>query len=1128
MRKVKFLSLLIVAALLLLVSLGQRAQPINAQAKVDFNRDIRPILSDKCWTCHGPDAAPKKIRLRLDSEAAAQADLGGGVRAIVPGHPERSELVKRITTEDQFERMPPAHAPRTLTRREIELLQEWIKQGAVWQQHWSFLPPVSPALPRVKNSTWLRNAIDYFVLAKLEQEGLQPSAEADRATLIRRLSFDLTGLPPTLKEIDDFLNDRSANAYEKVVDRLLASPRYGERMAFKWMDAARYADSNGYQNDADRSMWRWRDWVINAFNANQPFDQFTIDQLGGDLLPQPAMAQRIATAFNRNHRQNSEDGLVPEEYAVEYVVDRVDTTATVFLGLTVGCARCHNHKYDPITQREYYQFYAYFNSVMEDGRSSYHNSPPWIYAPTDEQQARLQKLDAELAQTRQNLDRMVKMQRGAIQRWEQSLTKAADSSASKIQYGFPADGLLLRHSFDAGAQPEFVEKQQERQSAGYQSVPTQVPTNKESPGFRGGPPGYAAAPTGEGAAFDGKTFFDAGRIANFDYSDRLFEHRDQFAFSLWFYAEEENSGALVTHLQDKSEEKDGNLPKNRGYGLFFLNGKLHWNIVSAWADDSWRVETEQSIALKQWHHVVAIFDGREPYERAQIYLDGRWAPIKLNNGRLFRTFADVTANLRIGGGAGPDFRFKGKIDEVRLYQSLLDQEQIAVLACADALPKIAAISTAERTEGQRLKLRSAWLELDAPATVREEWLRWRALRQQRARLLREFPLVMVMQETPEPRPAYMLRRGAYDQPGEKVARGLPVALQSRPGKQPPANRLEFARWLVSAENPLTARVTVNRFWQMLFGTGLVKTVEDFGAQGEAPSHPELLDWLAVAFRDGEMERRRDRETGRLGDRARENPQSAIRDPQWNVKALLKTIVMSATYRQASTITPQLLQRDPDNRLLARGPRFRLPAEMIRDQALFASGLLVEKQGGPSVRPYQPPDLMKDMTFSNMANYDLARGEGLWRRSLYTFWKRTILNPGMQIFDATAREQCTVRDTRTNTPLQALNLMNDVTYLEAARLLAERMIKEGGATPQQRLAWAFRLATSRAPDAVEQQTLLENLTRQLDWYRQHPGDAAKLLLSGERRNDASLAPGELAAYTVTASLLLNLDEVITKH
>jgi hypothetical protein len=1111
MRKIKLLSILVIALPLLLVALDQRARPVKAQVKVDFNRDIRPILSDKCWTCHGPDAAPKKIRLRLDSEASARADLGGGVRAIVPGHPEQSELVRRIKAEDRFERMPPAAAARTLSDREIELLQEWIRQGAVWQQHWSFVPPVRPVLPPVNNSSWPHNAIDYFVLAKLEQEGLQPAAEADRATLIRRLSFDLTGLPPTLEEIDDFLKDQSANAYEKVVDRLLATPRFGERMAFKWMDAARYADSNGYQNDADRSMWRWRDWVINAFNVNQPFDQFTIEQLGGDLLSQPTMAQRMATAFNRNHRQNSEDGLVPEEYAVEYVVDRVDTTATVFLGLTVGCARCHNHKYDPITQPEYYQLYAYFNSVLEDGRSSYHNSPPWIYAPTDEQQARLQKLDAELARTQQNLERALSAQRSARQRWERSLAKTADSASAKLEHWFPQDWLLLRHSFDAGASPEFVSKQEERQSAGYQNIPTQVPVSKEPPGFREGTPNYRAAPTGEGIALHGKVFFDAGRIANFDYSDRLVEHRDQFALSLWFYAEEEDSGALITHMQDRPEEKDGKLPKNHGYGLFLLNGKLYWNIVSVWADDSWRVETEQPVGLKQWHHVVAVFDGREPYERAQIFLDGHKQALKLNNGRLFRTFSDVTANLRIGGGAGPDYRFKGMIDEVRVYQSLLDEKEIAVLACADSLTRIAAVPAARRTEGQRLKLQSAWLESGAPATLREDWLRCRELRQQRTKLVREFPLLMVMQETPEPRPAYVLRRGAYDLPGEKITRGLPAALQSGPHNSAPANRLEFARWLVSAQNPLTARVTVNRFWQMLFGTGLVKTAEDFGAQGEPPSHQELLDWLAVNFRDGDG-------TARAGRPS----------PAWDVKALLKTIVMSATYRQESTITPLLLQRDPDNRLLARGPRFRLPAEMIRDQALYVSGLLVEKLGGPSVKPYQPAGLLKDMTFSNMADYDQARGEGLWRRSLYTFWKRTVLNPGMQIFDATAREQCTVRDTRTNTPLQALNLMNDVTYLEAARLLAERMIKEGGAMPQQRLAWAFRLATSRLPDAVEQETLRGNLSRQLEWYRQHPAAAAKLLLTGERRNDASLAPTELAAYTVTASLLLNLDEVITKH
>ncbi|MFN0120031.1 MAG: DUF1549 domain-containing protein, partial [Blastocatellia bacterium] len=1001
--------LLSLVSLLTLSAAARLSGAVRAQAAVDFNRDIRPILSDKCWVCHGPDAASKKIKLRLDSETSATADLGGR-RAIVPGHPGQSEMIRRINAADKNERMPPVHTARTLSPREIELLTTWIAQGAKWNRHWSFIKPVRPALPAVRNTTWPKNPIDYFVLQKLEQAELQPAPEADRATLLRRVSFDLTGLPPTMAELDGFLRDTSPNAYEKAVDRLLASPRYGERMAFKWLDAARYADTNGYQNDGDRSMWRWRDWVIDAFNQNKPFDEFTIEQLGGDLLPNATLEQRTATGFNRNHRQNSEDGLVAEEYAVEYVVDRVDTTATVFLGLTVGCARCHTHKYDPITHQEYYQLYAYFNSIREDGRSSYHNSPPFIYAPVAGQKTELQKIDDAIAHTRKKLDQFAGAEQKHMQRWERSLSVAAQATQ-----WFPPDGLLLRHSLDAGAQAEFVEKQQPRKTAGYSAVPTEAPKDKTPPQFRDGAREHQDAPTGQGGLFAGKVYFDAGRMADFDYSDRLIEHRDQFAVSLWFRPDHENSGALVTHMSDSAGEKDGILPKNRGYGLFYLGGRLHWNIVSVWADDSWRVETAQTIAPGQWHHLVAIFDGREPYERARIYLDGRKQELKLNNGRLFRTFSDITANLRIGAGAGPEYRFRGMLDEVRVYQLAPDDEQIAMLACADALEKIAATPVAARTPGQRLKLLHAWLERGASVAARAEWNRLRVLRGQRDKLVREFPLVMVMDETATPNPAYVLRRGAYDMPGEQVERGLPAALQAgRPAR--PANRLELAQWLVSADNPLTARVTVNRFWQMLFGAGLVRTVEDFGAQGALPSHPELLDWLAVEFMNAEFGMR--------------NGESKTAPRRWDVKAMLRLIVTSATYRQSSAINAQ--SADAENRLLARGPRFRLPAEMIRDQALSVAGLLVEKRGGPSVKPYQPASLLRDMVFSNMTDYDEARDEGLWRRSLYTYWKRTVLNPSMLVFDATAREQCTVRDTRTNTPLQALNLMNDVTYVEAAR------------------------------------------------------------------------------------------------
>jgi len=1094
-----FLVVLFVAAA---VALFTFEQPSHTQTKIDFNRDIRPILSDKCFACHGPDASAKKIKLRLDSEPAA-------LTAIAPGKPEESKLIKRITHKDETLRMPPVDSGRTLAPREIELLTEWIRQGANWQSHWSFIPPVRPALPAVKNIAWPKNAIDYFVLARLEKEGLQPSPEADRATLLRRVSLDLTGLPPTVQELDAFLHDKSPNAYEKVVDRLLASPRYGERMAFKWLDAARYADTNGYQIDGERSMWRWRDWVIDAFNQNKPFDAFTIEQLAGDLLPNPNRDQIIATAFNRNHRTNSEDGIVPEEYAVEYVVDRVDTTSTVFLGLTMGCARCHNHKYDPLTQKEYYQLYAYFNSIPEDGRASnYGNSAPWISAPTEEQQRTHAKIESEIRAAESRLAQFIKRNASAQKRWERTLT------GTKATQWFPQDSLLFHHSLDPDTQP-FISETMTKVSMANPDV--EVVEKKDAKtldiGFKNGSPKFVPAPTGKGAAFDGNVLFDAGKIADFNFRDRLKDYKDQFTITAWFYPESEQSGAIVTHTSDAAGEKDNNLPKGRGYGLFFANGKVHFNLVGVWADDSFRVETAEPVTLKQWHHVIATFDATEPYEKVQLFLNGQKQKLKINNPRLFRSFGDANANLRIGAGGGPEFRFKGMIDDVRVYKSLPDADDVAILSCPDALEKIAATPIKQRSDAQQRKLTHAWLDSAADAQI---WLKTiRDLKERRTQIEAEFPTLMVMQEMPQPRPTHLLRRGAYDLPTEQVTRAIPASLQSKPNAVPPANRLELAKWLVSLENPLTARVTVNRFWQMFFGTGLVKTVEDFGSQGELPSHPELLDWLAVEFRDGAKERPGDRAT------------------TWNVKGLLKTIVMSATYQQSAKFNPKSKiqnpkSEDPDNRLYARGPRYRLSAEMIRDQALFVSGLLVEKRGGPSVKPYQPEGLWKDMTFSNMTNYGQAKDEGLWRRSLYTYWKRTILTPNMHVFDATAREACAVRETRTNTPLQALNLMNDVTYVEAARMIAERMLKEGGATPEQRLVWAFRAITSRPPDAQERQVLLENLNVQLTFFRANLSAAEKLLATGERRNDPKLNAAEVAAYATTASLMLNLDEVITKQ
>ena len=1122
-RSIQLVALCLLAVFItasIFVSSASSAQ----QSSVDFNRDIRPILSDKCWACHGPDAPAKKMRLRLDSESAALIDLGQGAKAIVPNHPEQSEMIRRINSKDQFEQMPPPTSGRRLSDREKELLTEWIRQGAKWQQHWSFVPPARPPLPAIKNPAWVKNGIDNFILARLEKEGLQPSLEADRATLLRRVTFDLTGLPPTIKEIEVFKNDASDNAYEKAVDKLLASPRFGERMAFRWLDAARYADTNGYQVDGNREAWRWRDWVIESFNSDKPFDEFTIEQLAGDLLPNATLDQKIATAFNRNHRMNAEGGLVPEEYRNEYVVDRIDTTSTVLMGLTLGCARCHNHKYDPLTQKEFYQFGAYFNSIAEDGHSfDQGNSPPIIKAPTKQQQKQLQKIKDEVKVQETAVNLLMDVAQPSQKAWEKTL---ADSS---IRHWFPEEQLIVRHSLDENSTPIFNKSERVYHDT--------FDKKKDEPdpvfpiGWKNGNPTYVNSPVGQGTVFDGKLFFDAGIHADFRYKNTSSDYKERFSISTWFYPETEQSGSIITKVSDAPAEKENNVPRAEGYGIYFLNGKINFNMIFRWGEDAYRIETENKLPVKQWYHVAVTFDGLAQNEdRVNIYVNGEKQKLNFIQRSFFLSLWGKNNTLKIGAGGGPEFRFKGAIDEVRLYSRKLTENEIATLACANSLGEIAIIPQARRTQGQGEKLKQAFLAIAAPDELQAEFQKLAEKKQDLQKFEDALPTLMVMQELPEPRPAFLLKRGAYDVPGEQVFRDIPSVLKTSLYKSNPApNRLDLARWIVSEENPLTARVIANRFWQMIFGTGLVKTSEDFGSQSELPSHPELLDWLAVALRDGSAD---------LGLRIAEagsTPKSEIQNSKskpWNTKAFLRLIVTSATYRQSSKISPQSkIQNpqfeDPENRLLSRGARYRLSAEMIRDQALFASGLLVEKLGGPSVKPYQPEGLYKDMAFGGMTGYEQAKDDGLWRRSLYTYWKRTILSPTMQAFDASAREFCTVRDTRTNTPLQSLNLMNDVTYIEAARMLGERSLKQSGKIEAQ-LKFAFLTITSREPNEEEVKVLVNSFNKQRQYFQYNAKEVSRFLAVGEKRNSSNLNQLELAAMAATVSLIFNLDEVITKQ
>ena len=1080
------------------------------ERRIDFDREIRPILSDKCYACHGPDAASHGIRLRLDSEEGARADLGRGRRALVPGDVAKSELVRRITSPDEALRMPPATSPHPLSEAERQLLVEWVRQGARWESHWSFVPPRRPALPTVRETSWPRNGIDHFILARLEEEGMRPSAEADPATLLRRVTLDLTGLPPTQEELDRFLADRSGMAYEQAVDRLLASPRFGERMAFRWLDAARYADTNGYQIDGDRSAWRWRDWVIESFNRNLPYDQFIVEQLAGDLLPGATLDQRIATAFNRNHRINAEGGIVPEEYAVEYVADRVDTTATVMLGLTVGCARCHNHKYDPLTQKEYYQLFGYFNSIREDGRAfDWGNSAPWMPAPTREQEARQRELEALRQQAEQEVERAIQREGSRPQRWEEKIARGKGP-----HQWFPERGLLLHHPLAGGGEatlhpsPRPHHHRMPRPKKKDEPEPTGIDEDG-LPGFRGaGPHGPTSieAPTGEGVRFDGALTYNAGRVADVRYKSTSLDYRERFTISVWIAPSGPNAGAILTKMSDQVEETENGLPRQRGLGLFFVDGRLHFHMVREWNYDGFRGETVDRLTPDRWYHVLVEFDGFRQYEdRIRIFVDGVEQRMKQPQPNLHLYWGEPNTPLRIGGGGGAAMRFRGGMAELRLYRGLLREEERAILGCGDPLPKIAALPAEKRTHAQSLKLRDAYRSLGAKPRLQEALRRLGEREEAYQELVDSFPTLMVMEEMAEAKPTWLLRRGQYNLRGEPVERGVPAVLPPLLQNEP-NNRLGLARWLTRDDHPLTARVAVNRFWQMIFGAGLVRTVEDFGSQGERPTHPALLDWLATTFRDGE---------GEAGAR-------------WDTKGLIRLLVLSATYRQSAAIPAEGLQRDPENRLLARSSRLRLPAEMIRDQALAVAGLLVERLGGPSVKPYQPEGLYKDMAFSSLTGYTPETGDGLWRRSLYTYWKRTVLAPTMQVFDASAREFCTVRESRTNTPLQSLNLMNDVTYVEAARLLAERSLREGGRQTTDQLRWAFRQATSRFPRPGEAERLSAYLESQRSYFAQHPENARALLALGRRQSDPSLSPVELAARTMVASLLLNLDETITRQ
>ncbi|HEV8482953.1 MAG TPA: DUF1553 domain-containing protein [Blastocatellia bacterium] len=1042
------------------------AKPNVAQAQaakaIDFDRDIRPILSDTCFACHGPDAGQRMAELRFDTKEGAFAKQG----VIVPGDSQKSRLIQRITAPTSEMRMPPAYSGRSLTDKQIDLLRRWVDEGARWETHWAYVAPIRPDLPAVKSPAWVRNPIDNFVLARLEREGLKPSSEADKVTLLRRVSFDLTGLPPTPAEIDSFLKDDSPDAYEKRVDQLLSSPRYGERMAMQWLDLARYADTHGYHIDSHRDMWRWRDWVINAFNRNLPFDKFTVEQLAGDLLPDATLEQKIASGFNRNHMINYEGGAIPEEYQVEYVVDRLETTSNVWMATTLGCARCHNHKYDPITQKEFYQFFAFFNTVPEeglDGRTG--NAKPFMPLPSPQQKSRLDELNAGIKAEEEALADSVVMP--PQDEWEKGFI--AKMAAA------PRDGLTAHYELDGSFSDG---------SGGYQHGRTIK-----------GDPTFGTGQVGRAVSFDGDTQVSFGNVGAFERSDRS-------SMAVWVRA---SSNTPISAFQkiDSSESR-------RGYEFLFDDLELvgiqrraaHLTIrlISRWPDDAIQIRTTKRLNLGDWYHLALIYDGSGKAAGLKLYIDGKPYNTEVVQDTLtgsIRTNAELQIGDKLTGRP-----FKGSIDDLRFYNRELTEDEIQQLAIHYPIQTILSGVFGKRSKEDAARVRNYFLTYEAAEALKKHYVELNSLRKQKDDLEKAIPTVMVMGELEKPRDTFVLARGDYRNKTEKVTPGVPAALSPLPREAPP-NRLTLAKWLVSPSHPLTARVAVNRYWQMYFGLGIVKTSENFGSQGEPPVHPELLDWLATEFiRTG-----------------------------WDTRGMQRLIVTSATYRQSSRVTRELLERDPENRLLGRGPRFRLPAEMVRDNALAISGLLNSEIGGPGVFPYQPKGLWDEMAFGDgfsAQSYTQSTGKNLYRRSMYTFWKRTVPPPQLATFDAPDREKCTARRTLTNTPLQALVLMNDPTYIEAARTLAQRTLIEGGKDVPSRMSFVFRQATARKPSSEEIRVLRDLLQKQLANYRRNKKSALELLGVGQSKWDEKLDASEVAAWTTVASAILNLDETITKE
>lgn len=1140
-----------------------------AEPVPDFNRDIRPILSDKCYRCHGPDEHDRKggqNGLRLDTAAGAREDLGGGGFAIVPGQPEKSELLMRVLSTDDEEVMPPSKTGKKLSAREIDLLRRWIAAGASYAQHWSYEKPRAVAPPAVAAGTWPRNDVDRFLLARMEKAGLRPQPAADRATLARRVALDLTGLPPSIEEVDALLADRNADAYERFVDRQLAKPAYGEHWARAWLDLARYADSKGYADDQPRLIWKYRDWVIDALNQNMPFDRFTIEQLAGDMLPDPTPAQIVATGFHRNTMNNTEGGTDDEEFRTVAVIDRVNTTMSVWMGTSIACAQCHTHKYDPLTQKEYFQLYAIFNQSEDADRNDEAPVHEFFTAEQLKQRAAWEK---EIAALEQKLTSARPANVAAMRQWAREFPTEIAWRASMPTALKSAGGAVIRAAADGSV---FVEPGQKTDTY---TVELPVAAGETINALRLESLPHAALPGGGAGGKQGNFVvsrvrvgvkppepFRRARFIRIEYPGkaRVLSLAEVQVFS----AGRNIAGTGAASQSSTAEKGEANRAIDGGTDGDVLNGSVS---VTGTGDSPWwelDLGAEQPLEkVLLWGRrgeegtpmglrVTVLDQERRPvFERTTREFPRPTNTIDLSDPRdlpLARAAADyspagydpatVIADAEPRGSparkkAAPKRGWTAGGAAARAHTLAIEPQKPIVLQPGESLvvtieqqsatanatlnhfriglgmdpravehvrtpaAELAILQRpeAERTAGDRERLLDYYVRQIAPelATERRRLATVTKsiddLKVQTSPIMRELP-------ADQRRTTHIQLRGNFRVLGEEVTGGVPAAFPPLPAGEP-ANRLSLARWLVDAENPLTARVLANRLWEAVFGLGLVRTAEEFGSQGELPSHPELLDWLAV-------------ELVRTG---------------WDMKRFLRLLVTSAAYRQSSKVTPEALTADPENRLLARGPRFRLTAEMVRDQALAVSGLLSAKTHGPSVRPFQPAFDLR-AAFGSALDWTTSTGEDRFRRGLYTEWRRSSPYPSMVTFDAPNREVCTLVRNRSNTPLQALVTLNDPVYVEAAQALGRR-IATGGGTVEARLRAGFRRVLLRPPTADETRHLLTLYRQALDHYTQAPDQAAAFIASPEPDLTASLVPAELAAWTAVANVLLNLDEALMK-